>query len=346
MIRLALVLAAAVAVARAAATAAQPASRPVTPRVYLGAADASAAVRLGDASILVADDEDNVLRLYDVEQGGMPRATLDLSTFLGLDRNDEADIEAAVRVGGRVYWITSHGPNRKGKLLENRQRFFAITVARESGDPVLRPFGRPCSGLLPALRRALEGVSPADGQADLNIEALASGPDERTLWIGLRAPLGAPDGAAHAIVVPLGNASAVVERGDAPELGQPILWDLGGRALRDMFWSASRRQLLVLAGAEDRTDGWGLYRWSGTSGDPPQALSAEWPTPRDFQPEALVEREAGGRLLVLSDDGDRPVAVRGPDECTRGNYQPDGTCPNKRLKDASRKSFRGFELSP
>jgi len=340
VIRLTLALAAVGAIASAVA------AEPATQRLYLGAADASAAVRLGAASILVADDEDNVLRFYDVEQGGMPRATLDVSAFLGLDPNEEADIEAAARMGGRVYWIGSHGANRKGKLEPQRRRFFAITADEGAGRPDLRPFGRPCTGLLPALRRALAGVFPPAGPASLNVEALATGPDERTLWIGLRAPVVMQDGAARAIVVPLRNASSVVERGDAPDLGPPILLDLGGRAPRDMLWCAARRQLLVLAGTEPGIAGAELYGWSGTKADAPRALGAKWPTAQDIQLEALVEREPGGRLLLLSDDGERRVAVE-PRGCSGGgDYRPDGTCANKRLKDPSRRSFRGFEVAP
>ncbi len=344
MIHLGMVLAGAMACTSAPAD--PPAPDAVSPRVYLGAADASAAVALDRGLVLVGDDEDNVLRLYDVERGGMPQSTLDVSDFLGLSAADEADIEAAARVGRRIYWITSHGPGRRGKPRATRQRLFAITVADEDRGPVLRPFGRPCTGLLPALTRALDDALGASRREAVDIEALAVGADGQTLWIGLRAPLVPRDGAALAIAVPLRNASAVVEHGDDPDLGPPALWDLGGRTPRDMLWSADRRQVFVLGGAAGAQDGWELFRWSGRSGDPPQPAAVDGIPTSGIQPEALVELEAGGRLLILSDDGERRVAVGGPDECARRDLAPDGTCANKRLKDARRRSFRGYTGSP
>ncbi len=306
-------------------------------RTYRGAADASAVVRIDGATILVGDDEDNVLRLYDAEAGGPPRQELDVSSFLGLDPDDEADIEAAARIGDRVYWITSHGPSR------HRQRFFAIRVENAGDGTLLRPLGRPFDQLLPALRRALAGVLADADLAAVNIEGLASSADGRSLWIGLRAPLVS----ARAIVLPLANPGAVVEQGSSPELGQPILWDLGQRGVRDLLWSASRKELLVLA-TSDGASPPVLYRWSGTFGDPPRELGAARPAASaaaaDIQPEALVERADGTRILVLSDDGERRVEVP-PSECRSRFDARTGTCPNKRLRDPGRKTFRGFDVA-
>jgi Protein of unknown function (DUF3616) len=304
------------------------------PKLYLGAADASAAVRLDDGTILVGDDEDNVLRLYDAEKGGPPRQELDVSSFLGLEPDEEADIEAAARIGDRAYWITSHSGSK------HRQHFFAIRIERAGDQTVLRPVGRSFDRFLPALRRALSGVLPDADRAPLNVEGLARSPDGRSLWIALRSPLVA----SKAIVVPLANPAAVVDQGGAPELGQPLLWDLGGRGARDLLWSAARKELLVLVGTDD-PDRPGLYRWSGTIGDAPRELVTTWPAGSEIQPEALVERAGRKQVLVLSDDGERRVEV--PSSACRSRYDDrTGTCPNKRLLDPSRKSFRGFEAAP
>ena len=318
-------------------------------RIYLGAADASAAVHLGRGTVAVGDDEDNVLRLYDAEHGGTPRAVFDVSGFLGLAPGDEADIEAAARIGDRIYWISSHGRSRKGRIHAERRRFFATTVAEEHGEFVLRPLGRPCTGLLQAMGPALDAVLGTPratlDPGQLDIEALAADPDGRTLWIGLRAPVVRRDGRDRAIVLPLRNASAVVESGEAPQFGEPLLWDLDGRTPRDMLGLSGGRGVLVLAVGRGTRHEWRLYRWSAEAGGAPRAVPVEGPADLGSPPEALAELPEG-RLLVLIDDGDRLVPVSAPADCARGEYRSGGNCPNKHLRNAERKSFRGFEVVP
>ena len=89
--------------------------------VYRGASDASAAVAVSEDMFVVADDENNILRVYRTDVGGMPVETFDLTEFLGTEREHaEADIEGATKTGNRIYWITSHGRNKDGKRRPNR----------------------------------------------------------------------------------------------------------------------------------------------------------------------------------------------------------------------------------
>ena len=63
---------------------------------FEGACDASGAVGIDSRRFLLADDEDNVLRVYDAERGGKPLFEADFSGELGLmgkKRGKEADIE-------------------------------------------------------------------------------------------------------------------------------------------------------------------------------------------------------------------------------------------------------------
>ena len=97
---------------------------------YIGMCDASAGVAISPDLFLVADDELNVLRVYPVEQGGKPLASLNLDAFLEVDRRSpEADIEGAAKVGDVVYWISSHGRNKTGKDRTSRERFFATQIS-------------------------------------------------------------------------------------------------------------------------------------------------------------------------------------------------------------------------
>src|SRR5690606_32840314 len=68
---------------------------------FEGACDASGAVPLDKHRFVVADDEDNVLRVYHADRGGPPLARIDLSPKLALrkQKKAESDIEGATRVG-------------------------------------------------------------------------------------------------------------------------------------------------------------------------------------------------------------------------------------------------------
>ena len=86
------------------------------PTTYRGMCDASAAVSLNADLFAVANDEDNTLRVYHRKPGGLPAFSFDLTAFLRIGKKSpEADIEGSAAIGDRVYWITSHGRNAKGK---------------------------------------------------------------------------------------------------------------------------------------------------------------------------------------------------------------------------------------
>jgi hypothetical protein len=61
--------------------------------VYKGMCDASAAVPLDAKTFAVADDEDNILRVYDVDKGGPPLRQVDLSPMLPLHADKKVKIK-------------------------------------------------------------------------------------------------------------------------------------------------------------------------------------------------------------------------------------------------------------
>src|SRR4030065_440686 len=75
--------------------------------VFRGASDASAAVAVGENMFVVADDENNILRIYETGKAGQPVGSFDMTSFLGIEPDHpESDIEDATIVGRRIYWIT------------------------------------------------------------------------------------------------------------------------------------------------------------------------------------------------------------------------------------------------
>src|SRR5687768_5381262 len=72
---------------------------------FVGMCDASAAAALDGERFVVADDEDNVLRVYS-RHGGEALSEYDLSEFLGNSgkkKPKEADLEAAAQVGNKTF---------------------------------------------------------------------------------------------------------------------------------------------------------------------------------------------------------------------------------------------------
>jgi hypothetical protein len=299
---------------------------------FSGMCDASGAVELSPTRFAVADDEDNVLRIYDADRGGAPLAAVDLTNALGLTvdarkkkpKSPETDIEAATRIGDEAFWITSHGRNSKGKEKPERLRFFA-TNTPAAGDGAQEPIavvGRVYEQLLqdliaaPSLRdfdlaHAAELAPKAQG--GLNIEGLTATTDGGLL-VGFRNPN--PNG--RALIVPLLNPREVMN-GEKPRFDAPLLLDLGGLGVRSLsYW---RGRYLVIAGSFDGSVPSRLYTWKGGKAEVrPQRVEF-----RAFNPEAFFTPDARDEILLISDDGE--VAI-------------DGT-PCKKLKDPARKRFRG-----
>jgi len=331
--------------------------------VFRGASDASAAVAIGEDMFIVADDENNVLRVYGTGRAGSPVFSYDLTAFLGIDPEyPEADIEGATMIGRRIYWITSHGRNKDGKMRPNRYRFFATEVLVNDGSVTVRPVGTPCKtlvhellktrtaghlGLAKATRfgadlKKKERQKLAPKEDGLNIEALCTSADSKTIYIGFRNPRASRG--SRAIVVPLRNAERVIERREVPIFGEPILWDLAGLGVRSMEYCRFGEAYFIVGGSSDEDDEFALYRWSGQRNVLPAKIRSLSSDRDKFTPEALVPFENSGRFLLLSDDGSLRIKVAGPGDCMEGEYRSDGTCLNKYLADPAKKTFRGVWL--
>jgi hypothetical protein len=306
------------------------------PITYTGMCDASAAVAIGADLFVVANDEDNILRVYRRDEAGAPVASFPLDAFLDLDpkhpKRSEADIEGAARVGDRIYWITSHGLNKDGEERPNRRRFFATEVREVGGKIRLTVVGTPYKDLLKDLEQESDlgtfhldkaaGRKP-ESKDGLNIEGLAATPQGHLL-IGFRNPL--PKG--RALLVPLKNPDEII-RGEKAKFGKPITLDLGKRGVRSIERGPEEDQYLIVAGAPDDQKDFRLYRWTGDGDDAPERIPGiEF---GGLNPEALFFTSEGGRgrVHVLSDDGGQIVDGQ---EC-------------KDL-DESQRRFRGARVTP
>lgn len=330
--------------------------------VFRGSSDASAAVALTETFFVVADDENNILRVYDRTHPGLPVCTYDLSPYLQPDDDGpEADIEGATRVGNRIYWITSHSRNKDGKMRPSRYRFFALDFSVDAGTINFTPVGKPCSTLLQQLltdpaakslnlwaaarlgedlpKKQREKLAPKDD--GLNMEALAASPDGKTLYIGFRnpRPTAPKTGKPAALVIPLANPDEVLS-GRPARFGPPLLWNLGGRGIRSMEYSPAHNCFWIVAGRHDEENDFALARWSGDPAAQPVVVRP-LKLADDFGPEALFFFDSPD-LWLLSDDGTRPIPVNSPDECS--DELVNGCCENKLLTNPDKKSFRTASL--
>jgi hypothetical protein len=336
--------------------------------VYRGASDASAAAAIGKEMFVVADDENNVLRVYKTSEGGLPIFSYDMADFLDIEpEHPEADIEGATTVGQRIYWITSHGRNKDGKMRPNRYRFFATDVKVTNGYVAVNPAGRPYKTLIHNLVRSetarhleLDKVTRlyaaelskkqrqklAPKENGLNIEGLCASADGETLYIGFRnpRPIDKLSRRPKALVIPLNNPRRVVEEGKTPIFGELILWDLAAYGIRSMEYSHFHKAYFIIAGSYNENRKFALYRWSGKKEEEPVFVRRLYLS--DFTPEALCVFPNSKKFFVLSDDGTLEIKVSGAWECIEGEFHKDGTCLNKYLIDPEKKAFRGIWLKP
>jgi len=272
---------------------------------YDGLCDASAAVALDARHFVVASDEDNTLHIF---ERGQPqaRAALPLQAFLRSGKK-EADLEAATRIGQRIYWIGSLSRDAKGRPAPQRDRLFAIDIDDRSSPPTLRPVGPGAVPLRDALVASEAGrrwqlaeaaQRAPEAAGGLNVEGLTHTADG-SLLIGLRNPL--RDG--KALVVPLHNPATALE-GEAPQFGDALALDLGGRGVRAMARVADG--YLVVGGPTADDGSFDLFHWRGGD-DMPRRLAQ--PALGTLRPEALFAWPGTPQLQLLSDDGG--VDVRG-----------------------------------
>jgi hypothetical protein len=297
--------------------------------VFTGMCDASGAVALSRDLFAVADDEDNVLRIYDANHGGAPISSSDVTGALPIEavagkkrsaKRPEIDIEAATRIGDVALWITSHGRSSSGK--ERPERLFLFGTTAPATATKIDVIGMPYTSLLDDLSsdarfssfNLAEAATHAPKEpGGVNIEGMTARPDG-SVFIGFRNPV--PEG--RALLVPLLNPLESI-RGRPAKIGDPVLLDLGGLGVRALSWWRGR--YLIVAGPIADEAPFRLFAWRGEGGaEPVNAVDL-----RGFNPEAFFTAEEADRILLLSDDGAALI---------------EGT-PCKRLEERGKKRFRG-----
>jgi hypothetical protein len=298
---------------------------------HQGICDASAAVALDDQHFVVANDEENILKVYRSDCSGGP-----VSGILGRDLNDgfdnnpdnkEVDIEGAAQLGGVIYWITSHGRNKAGKFRPERRQFFANKISMDDGNKRFEQVGHSYTRLFEDMlkderlnRYPLEAAEklPPKAKGGLNLEGLAVTPDQ-ALLIGFRNPI--PQG--KAIILPLTNPRELVKEKNAHAIfDDPIELDLNGLGIRSIEFWEGRNRFIIIAGAYDGSDRFSLYQWSGLKDENPELIEVTG-SPSDFRPESvLFYPNRDDRFQLLSDDGSVERIAGTPCKDIKNNDHP------------------------
>jgi hypothetical protein len=272
-----------------------------TPVTCPEACDASAVAALDDRHFVAASDEDNVLRVYDKTAPGRVVARTDVSRFLGITDDEEADLEGVARLTDLLIWTTSHARSKKGEVIEARRRLFATR-----GATAQEPAGSPYRDLIADMAAAPElksipiaqaALLPPEKPGSLNIEGIAVDAKQRLL-IGLRSPM--VDG--RAVIIPMKNPRQVLLDRAKPVFDPPVLVPLGGQGIRAMENAADR--ILLVSG--DTADGgtFRVFSWSGApDAEPVEVLSRPWAI------EGLAAWKDGA-VTLAADDGDMPVGSK------------------------------------
>jgi hypothetical protein len=256
---------------------------------YKGLCEASAGAFVDEKHFVVASDETNRLQLYERGKSDPIGSGIDMEDFTSFKKSD---LEAAAAVGSRIYWISSHSFNSKGKDQDKRKLFFATTVGKVDGKLTLKPVGTAAKSLRDALAAAADAKP-----GELNVEALAATPDGELL-IGLRSPLRS----GKALVVPFRNPAAVVDQGVAPEFGKAVAIDLSGRGLRSLeLMPGGSARYIIIAGPVSDDPGFAAFRWSGPGTEPKLIEGVDF---AGIRPEGAMVVPGQNLVQLLSDDGD------------------------------------------
>ena len=303
---------------------------------HTGTADASAAIPIDAELMWVGDDENQIIRIYRRNLSGLPLAQFNMTPFLGLTdiengRPREVDIEAATRVGNRIFWLGAHSHANIAEARTNRSRLFGTDVSGSGAASTLAYVGRydylkldlvnwdvnnghgKGANYYGLAASTTEGVDPKTPEG-FNLEGLAMAPgSSTTAYIGVRAPIVPATNRTHALLVPVVNFTTLAVGNGPPgsaQFGTPIELDMFGRGFRSIEWNGFA--YLIVAGTPYDNTGeyprdFRLFTWSGNPAEQPQERAADL---TDMNPEAIVELPAApfspsDVIQIISDNGRR-----------------------------------------
>ncbi len=319
--------------------AASPASvNPATSRFHTGVACGSTAVAIDNDYMFVADDEDQVLRLFRRDASGLAVNGFDMSSSLGLvPPSQGVDIESSTRIGNTIYWMGSHSNRADGADRPNRERIFATTLSGSGSSTTLTYAGRydfleddlvawdasnghGLGANFFGLAASSAGGVPPEGDNGFNIEGLTIAPNGTTAYIGLRAPIVPAASRTKALLIQVNNfASLLTPGGGTPgsaQFGAPVQFDLCGLGIRSIERNSANEYLIIAGPAGAPANPlFKLYSWTGNPADAPKPINTDLAalmTGGSF--EGIVEVPApltGSTVQLIVDNGATDIYQNG-----------------------------------
>jgi len=287
---------------------------------HTGMSDGSDLIVQDNSYYISADDEMNILNVYSRAQSGMPLASYNYTSGLNLPNpgSPEVDIEASAvspANANRSYWMGSMS-NGKAPFdnKPNRDRIFATTYSGTGATTTFAFTG------YAALRTSLLAWGDANGYAfsasaaagvdskspsGFAAEGMVFGPDNTTLYIGLRAPLVPTAARTKAVIAPINNFETWFNNGapsGSPAYGAPIELELGGRGIRDIIRLANG-SYVIIAGSPSGTISGAIYKWTGYAADAPILVPNAAAAALNMEGAAQIGTGTAS-LQVISDQGD------------------------------------------
>ncbi len=305
-----------------------------------GSCDASAMADVGGGYFYVADDENNILRLYNSQFSGMPLRTVNAEGFA--NGSEEYDVEGATVSddGKTIYWITSLANSKKGKEKPYRNRAFTTKINGSGADATLTSgaysekfrdamikFGDDNGWNFSASASFANSMIPKriDG---FNVEGLTlKTGGNGAAYIAFRAPCVPKKGVTptssnrkYAVMATVENFEQIFsgngKSSTAVQVGAPVLFDFGGLGIRSIERVGD--YYVIIAGLFEGGGTPKAYLWDGTTNenaDPitvngghltEMALALEnIAVGGDGHPEAFTARQEDNKLYlnIVSDGG-------------------------------------------
>ncbi len=306
-------------------------STPNNTTFHTGISDASDAFALDNDYYISGDDELDVLNVYSRTQSGLPVTAFDYTNELGLDpEKPEVDLEAGAvspTTNGRIYWIGSMS-NSKAPFENrpNRDRLFATDITGTGTSTLFDIPGTP--GYFGNMKAALvawgdlhgynftaSAVAGKDSKLidGFAAEGLVFGPDNTSLWIGLRAPLVPTTNRTKAVIAPISNFENWFNNGapsGSPTFAAPIELDLGGRGFRDMIRLSNGTYIIVAGNPAGSPLTSAIFKWTGIAADAPILVST--PANGNLNLEGVMPVVENGKLSLnklqlVTDGGDEAL---------------------------------------
>ena len=291
---------------------------------HTGMSDASDGIAIDNNYYMTGDDEFSYVNVYSRTASGAPAVSFDAGPYCALPDpgHPEIDIEAAARSttnSNKMYWAGSMSNGASPfPAKPNRDRIFATTITGTGTSTTITFAG------WAAVKNALLAWGDANGYSftasaavgvdskspsGYALEGMTFGPDNTTLYLGLRAPLVPTSTRTNAVIAPLLNFETWFNNGNPsgnPTFGAPIELNLNMRGIREIQ-RLSNGTYVIIAGDPSEGLPSDLYKWTGYSSDAPVLVSSA--ASGVLKMEGFIQVNNGAnidltKLDVLTDGGD------------------------------------------